>query len=63
MRRGAEQRKAIDGTPQRGKRGQMLSTEQLSDAEFFALMIRIPSLALGGLLLVIVWPIEAGQPR
>jgi len=41
----------------------MLSTEQLSDAEFFALMIRIPSLALGGLLLVIVWPIEAGQPR
>jgi hypothetical protein len=38
-------------------------TEQLSDAEFFALMIVILSLALAGLPLVIVWPagVEASR--
>jgi len=34
-------------------------TEQLSGAEFFALMTGILSLALGGLLLIIVWPIKS----
>jgi hypothetical protein len=37
----------------------MLSVERLSDAEFFALMTGILALALGGLLLVIVWPLES----
>jgi hypothetical protein len=36
----------------------MLSTEQLSDAEFFALMAGILALALAALLTVIVWPLE-----
>ena len=43
--------------------GASMLTEQLSDAEFFALMTGILSLALGGLLLIIVWPIESGQTR
>lgn len=37
----------------------MPATEQLTDAEFMALMTGILSLALGGLLLVIVWPINS----
>ena len=41
----------------------MLATEQLTDAEFFALMAAILALALGGLLLVVVWPLEPGQPQ
>jgi hypothetical protein len=39
----------------------MLTVEQLTDAEFFALMTGILALALAALLTVIVWPIDAGR--